>query len=349
MTYSLFPKEGKFYKANLHAHTDISDGHWTKEELKAGFMEHGYQIVAYTDHEYMEDHSELNEKEKFLAITAYEMGISAPNDGVHSWVYDKVYHFNLLAKDPKQNKHIYFDPSALWCIDPEKVKNAQYVGSIHPRQYHIREINNIIRCANENGFLVIYNHPVWSMQDYTDYAGLEGLWGVEIINGATCTEGYEESQPHVFEEMLRMGKKVFPVAADDCHGPEGAYIGFTMVKAPELTYDAVMNAFEKGNFYASDGPTIESAEIKDGILHIQTSPVVQIMVPTDSRIAMVKNAPDADHPVTEADFDLHAWKDTESPYGDETKYIRISLVSANGRHAYSRAYFQNEILPGFDR
>ena len=48
--------------------------------------------------------------------------------------------------------------------------------------YSVRSINELIRRANENGFFVTYNHPVWSLQNYEDYAGLEGLWGVEVWN-----------------------------------------------------------------------------------------------------------------------------------------------------------------------
>ena len=32
--YDFFPGEGKFYKANLHCHTVISDGKLTKEQIK---------------------------------------------------------------------------------------------------------------------------------------------------------------------------------------------------------------------------------------------------------------------------------------------------------------------------
>ena len=32
--YDFFPGEGKFYKANLHCHTVISDGKLTKEQIR---------------------------------------------------------------------------------------------------------------------------------------------------------------------------------------------------------------------------------------------------------------------------------------------------------------------------
>ena len=46
----LLPKDGTFYKANLHCHSTVSDGALTPEELKKAYMAEGYSIIAYTDH-----------------------------------------------------------------------------------------------------------------------------------------------------------------------------------------------------------------------------------------------------------------------------------------------------------
>ena len=67
----LIPKEGKFYKANLHCHTTISDGVMTPQEVKDYYKERGYSVVAYTDHCIMVPHPELND-ETFLALNGYE-------------------------------------------------------------------------------------------------------------------------------------------------------------------------------------------------------------------------------------------------------------------------------------
>lgn len=45
-----FEQPGKWYKANLHTHTTMSDGVRTPEETAAGYRRHGYQILAITDH-----------------------------------------------------------------------------------------------------------------------------------------------------------------------------------------------------------------------------------------------------------------------------------------------------------
>ena len=51
MTYYLLPESGRFYKANLHTHTTISDGSYTPEQIKEHYKAHGYSVVAYTDHD----------------------------------------------------------------------------------------------------------------------------------------------------------------------------------------------------------------------------------------------------------------------------------------------------------
>lgn len=54
----LLPETGQFYKANLHAHTSMSDGKDTPEEVKEIFKAMGYSIVAYTDHDVFVDRSD---------------------------------------------------------------------------------------------------------------------------------------------------------------------------------------------------------------------------------------------------------------------------------------------------
>ena len=65
----LFNPDYNFYKANMHCHTVLSDGKRTPEEIKADYMQKGYQIVAYTDHRVVIPHNDLAE-ENFLPITA---------------------------------------------------------------------------------------------------------------------------------------------------------------------------------------------------------------------------------------------------------------------------------------
>ena len=57
----LIPENGQFYKANFHCHTTVSDGRLTPEEVKALYKEHGYSVIAFTDHDVYIPHPERND------------------------------------------------------------------------------------------------------------------------------------------------------------------------------------------------------------------------------------------------------------------------------------------------
>ena len=66
------------FRANLHAHTTLSDGCMTPEASVEAYRNRGYQILALTDHEAPYDHTDLSQKD-FLLLTAYEAYIR-PSD-----------------------------------------------------------------------------------------------------------------------------------------------------------------------------------------------------------------------------------------------------------------------------
>ena len=78
MKQFFLPETGGAFKANLHCHSTVSDGRLTVEEIKAQYMKHGYSIVAFTDHDVLLDHSDLNEPGRFLALNGYEMEVNEP-------------------------------------------------------------------------------------------------------------------------------------------------------------------------------------------------------------------------------------------------------------------------------
>ena len=56
-----------------------------------------------------------------------------------------------------------------------------------------------------------------------------------------------------------------------------------MIKAEKLTYDSIVDALLKGNFYSSMGPEIKELYVEDGVLHVKTSPVEKIYVLMEGR------------------------------------------------------------------
>ena len=79
----LISSEDKGFKANLNCHTNLSDGHLSPAELKKAYIEKGYNIIAFSDIDYLYNHSNLDD-DNFLVITAYETEIYESRDNLPS-------------------------------------------------------------------------------------------------------------------------------------------------------------------------------------------------------------------------------------------------------------------------
>lgn len=333
----LLPKDGTFYKANMHMHTTVSDGRMTPQEVKDAYKSQGYSIVAFTDHEVIVPHNDLRD-ESFLPITAYEIAFneSIPNVGFD---FIKTYHLNLYAKDPENVISTAFCEGAIWeRIKPIKQYLTEEMRAHHTdRVYSVACVNDMIAMANKEGFLVSYNHPVWSLQDYSDYAALKGLWGVEVYNTGCDRVGYvDTAQP--FDDLLRGGEPVYPLATDDAHSLADCFGGWLMVRADKLEYAEVMKALENGDFYASTGPEIREISIENGVLHVACSDAASVFVSTERRFC--KRAIAKEAPLTAADFDLtNYFAENEKNEHRLKPYIRVTVTDAQGYQAWSRAYF----------
>ena len=67
----LLPQREKYFKTNLHTHTNISDGKDSPEVVAADYKAHGYSILCLSDHNVTADHTRLND-EDFLLLTGVD-------------------------------------------------------------------------------------------------------------------------------------------------------------------------------------------------------------------------------------------------------------------------------------
>lgn len=249
----LLPPEGNLYKTNLHSHSTVSDGRFSPEELKRLYTEKGYHAIAFTDHRACVPHPELTD-ENFVALTGIERAFSF---GTESTV-----HICGISRDP----------DFTWEISDDKNTN-------------IDAINEGIREMNEKNFITTLNHPRWSALSAEQIAAIHGTANMEVANGYEMVQdGYGDDYA-LYEMELRRGMKYSPIAADDNHrsranGKPGLeyFSGFTVMKAKELTYGALINSLDTGAFYASTGPMIKNLWLEDDILHIECSPVCGVFV-----------------------------------------------------------------------
>ena len=338
----LLPKDGKFYKANLHCHTTVTDGQRSREEIKKEYMDMGYSVVAYTDHDVFLDQQHLTD-ENFVALNGAEYYFNPEGMEHIPFEFRKTCHMCIIAKD-KTNLTMPCYHREKYIIlgnGPKYRDRIKYDESLpdFERDYTPERINAFIDECVKKGFFVTYNHPGWSQEKFSDYSQYNNMHAMEMYNGSAYNAGYPDYNTEKYDELLRMGKRLYCVGGDDNHnyGKPGtpaydAFLAFTMIKAKELTYESVMDALFAGNFYASQGPEIYDLYYEDGKVHITTSDCDAIFISCSTRKNRCKFR--TGDTLTQAEFEIRP----------EDKYIRFTVRDKYGKTASTNAYFVDELL-----
>ncbi len=329
MKKPLFPEGRRFYKANLHCHTVISDGKKTPEEIKAMYVAEGYDAVAFTDHEALILHDDLTD-DCFVALNGYETAVKEYEGKTDSHM--KVHHLCLIKRRPHDDVAVCFYPEN---FTPGNCRSyipfLRYVGERCKYEFTGEFVTYLIDEAHENGFLVHYNHPRWSLMTADKLLALP-FDGLELCN--TDCRFHGDYNADVYEDYLRLGGSlnVYTVGGDDNHNAgvaiSDSFGAFTMIAARELSYEALTDALSEGSSYVSTGPSILSAYAEDGVLVIKTSPASHILLHSEGRKLCAAHG--VGGYIDKAAFPLN-----EAKLG---RYFRIEIVDAKGEHAYTRAY-----------
>ena len=287
-----FEREGKWYKANLHTHTTTSDGNVSVVERIKQYQEKGYSILALTDHLKTNDVTLLS-SEGFLVLSGMETHPLCPGG----------------------------DPYHLVCLNIS-----------HPFDFpEATDANERIALVKKAGGEVIVGHPYWCGHNLNQLLPLAGYIGIEVYN-ATCTRiGKGFSSVH-WDDLLDVGVVTPAVASDDVHsGGRDIFMGWTMVKAQELTPDSIMESLRSGCYYASCGPIIEDFRLKDNKVGLKCSPVQEIHFICQRSNGLSFYA-EKGKEITEAEIQL-----TEN-----IKYVRAEVVDRQGRHAWTNPFIFND-------
>ena len=325
----------KQYKANLHCHSTLSDGKRTPEQLKEMYKGHGYSILAITDHENPNNHSDLNDRE-FITITGYEAYIRPQ---VVYDPYGKEVHINLFARDPENTALVCYNPLVCKYLSPERHLTVKKVGSLEPRRFTVEYVNAFIKTAKENGYICAYNHPWWSMEDEETILSYEGFFSMEMCNYSSFLIGRLEYNAALYDKMVLSGKKIFCHSTDDNHNvaPDDSsrsdsYGGFTMIMPEQFTYDSVFSAMEQGEMYSSMGPLFKEVSVEDGKIHIECSEVDRITVFYGGKKTSREFAPFGET-IHSATFEIDP----------RAKFVRVSVADRFGRFADTRAFSREEV------
>ncbi|MCI7743595.1 PHP domain-containing protein [bacterium] len=320
------------YKANLHSHSTLSDGCLTPEEMAAAYREQGYSILAITDHEAPYDHTALSSQD-FLLVTGYEAYIRPDPNCRYNPLAPEI-HLNLLAKDPHNLTFVGYRPEFCKYMPLDLAQSRPRSGPEGPRRYAPDYIQSFIDAARQSGYLVSYNHPIWSMEDVETILGYEGIYSLEIFNTGSALISGDEDNGALYDRLLRLGKNWYCHGADDNHNkvplddPDSDSFGaWTMVLADELSYPSVMKALEEGRFYASTGPAITELTFDGAQVRIKSTPATRITMHISPKLCHHAAAPRG-QTLTEASFTIP----------DNAPYVRFTVQGADGTRAETHAF-----------
>lgn len=293
---------GRFWRGNLHCHSDRSDGVCSPVEVADAYRGAGYDFIALSDHfeeRYgwrVTDTRNLRTPD-FTTILAAELSSGA-------WNTREVYWVSAVG--------LPLDFAASPAEDPA----------------------DAIRRAGELDAFVVLLHPRLNNLDVAAAERLpyfEAVDAVEIYNHNNFRTNPDSGDgSYMVDGLLERGRRVLINAGDDAHFeyPADRFGGWVEVWADALDPEALLKALKAGAYYSTQGPRLERLELDGTTLRAETSPAHAIALSGAGERWLDGESVFDEHGgvVAEAAFDLSRFKES---------FCRVTAIDADGRRAWS--------------
>ncbi len=301
MTLSAFSAPGRFWRGNLHTHSDRSDGCLMPQEVCRRYRAEGYDFLALTDH--------------FIGAYGYPITDTAPfREADFTTILGAEIHSGAMAN------------GELWHILavglPAEFQPPHAPGfSPVEGQESGPEIAARARAA---GAFVAIAHPQWSGLTLADARSLKAAHAVEIYNHG-CAIGCDRADGAAIADLLLSeGRRLSLIATDDAHFTEPDHFGgWVMVKAEENAPEALLAALKRGDFYASEGPELRGVRLAEHEVAVESSAVQTVIVQGHGAAATAVHG----QSLTSATVPLDRVRN--SPW------LRVTVIDRAGRRAWS--------------
>jgi hypothetical protein len=297
-----------WWKGNLHTHSLWSDGDDYPEMIVAWYQEHGYQFLCLSDHNRMLVGAHwvdsITNRGGQVAFEKYSKKFpgkveTRPQDG----------RTQVRLKTLEEFRGIFEQPGRFLLIPGEEISDHFESLPIHLNASNLRDlvapqggksaaevvqnnVNAVLDQRKQTGQPMIphINHPnfIWALTA-EDIVSVQGDRFLEIYNGHPITKNEGDSE-HASAERIwdivltrrlaELGlEPIWGTAVDDSHnyhemkvGESNPGRGWLMVRAGELTPAAIIDAMEKGEFYASSGVRLREVQRKADVLTVEIEP-----------------------------------------------------------------------------
>ncbi len=279
----------KYYKLGLHLHSTRSDGSRSPEEIAREYKLDGYDAIALTDHWAYGEGGEL-EGLHIISGCEYNLGGSDTISGV----------MHILSLFTKENPNPPRDASAQVVVD----------------------------AINAHGGIAVLAHPAWSLNSPSELMALNGVVGTEVYNAVSdAGQSLRAYSDYYIDICANNGVYTHLLATDDAHAYDGSdnRLGWIMVRADELSDDALACAIRCGDFYASEGPDLRAVRQGNKLI-IDTSPCAVIGIL--SNVCWSWGRTVRGEELTHFEYEI----------GNEEKWVRVEARDKNGKKAWSNIF-----------
>ncbi|MFD7729823.1 CehA/McbA family metallohydrolase [Kitasatospora phosalacinea] len=291
-----FALPGRFWRGNLHTHTDRSDGALSPEETARRYRDAGYDFLAVTDH-FRPAHGYPVTDTRPLRAPGFTTLIGAE---LHAPRTEFTSEWHILAV----GLPLDFAPPLPGESGPELARRARAAGAF-----------------------VGMAHPAASLLTEADAQRLDAAHAVEVHNALSAHEDRGDSW-HLAETLLNRGRRLHAYAADDAHfqpqDPPGC-AAWVQVRAAELAPGALLTALKAGHYYSSTGPELFDVSLADGRITVRCSPARKVLV-TGGRPGKQVAVGRPGGELTDCTLPLAMFRDT---------WCRVTVEDAHGRRAWS--------------
>ena len=279
----------KYYKLALHLHTTVSDGRKTPGEVAREYKADGYDAIAFTDHWKYGEGGEL-EGLKIISGCEYNIGGNETIEGV----------YHIVSLFTKENPNLKRDATPQEAVD----------------------------AINAAGGIAVLAHPFWSVNTPEDLINLNGVFATEIYNAVSdAGQSMRPYSDYFIDLCANKGAYPYIFATDDAHAYYGKdnRLGWVMVKADELTNEALLQALKRGDFYATEGPYLRAYRDKNKLI-IDTSPCE--IIGTISNLSWDRDRVLRGEDLTHFEYEIR----------EKDKWVRVEARDKDGKRAWSNIF-----------
>ena len=287
----------KYFKGNLHGHSNHSDGALNPQDVVNKYKQVGYDFTCLSDHlwkgskfaaETVLETKNLNQKD-FLTIPSAELHCRGKK-----YIRDGLWHIvaNGLPLDFK-------------CANEEEIAS------------------HLVQRAIDAGAFVTIAHPEWYSLTFDECLSVSHAHGVEIYNHSCHIEAQRGFGTAAADYLLQENNKIFLTATDDSHFKIQDFGGgWVMVAADNLSEISILNALKNGQYYSSTGVEIFEFEMNNRKVTISCSPSSQVCIVGQGAKSMSQNGKN----ITNAEFDLIDYP---------SDWFRVSIANDSGKFAWT--------------